>query len=341
MKKRRKLKLSRLIILVSIVFVFCFFVIKGFGALLNVDIFSSAKNFIPDLFKSDDYNTLLASPASKEEPSEEKEPYVPVLPEYIDNVSAGSDVESDYAILVCVDSGRVIANRNSKVKMYPASMTKIMSLVVAVEHIEDINDTFTMSYEIINPLYLQNATVTGLTSGETVPLSDLLYGAILPSGADATQALAIYTAGSEEKFVEWMNEKVEELGLVDTHFTNTSGLHDENHYTTAYDMAVILDYVMHNEICAEILGTVKHTTTSTPEHPSGIEMYSTMYSKIKRDHIDGVEIIGGKTGYTYQSGHCLVSCAEKNGRTYIAVTAKGETKYSPIYDVVALLDEYI
>ncbi len=338
--KKRKLKVGRLAILLAIVILFLFFCIKGLGALLHIDVFSKVLEFVPDLYKSENYASLISASGEVSSVPEDPE-YIPVLPTYDNTVTLGSEIESACSVLMCVEDGEVIASRNSLVRMYPASMTKIMALIVAVEHIKDFDDTFTMTYEIINPLYLQNATVTGLTSGETVPVSDLLYGAILPSGADATVALAIYTAGDEETFVGWMNDKAAELGLSDTHFTNTSGLHDENHYTTAYDMAVILDYAMHNEICREVLGKVKHTTVSTDAHPNGVEMYSTMYSKIRRDQIDGVEIVGGKTGYTFEAGHCLASCAEKNGKLYIAVTGGGETKYSPIYDAIEMYSEYI
>lgn len=339
MKTKRKLRLSRLFIISGLLICFGFFVARGFLTLINSRSFSRVLEFIPDLYKAE--NRMALTEIQEELPVEaEVEKYQPLTLSFDNTVVLGEDVVSNNAILISSD-GTVIASRNSKARMYPASMTKIMSLIVAVEHITNLDDTFTMTFEIINPLYLQNATVTGLSSGETVPITDLLYGAILPSGADATDALAIYVAGGEEGFVELMNEKAEELGLIDTHFTNTSGLHDENHYTTAHDMAIILDYVMHNNICREILSAHKYITTSTEQHPDGVEMYSTMFNKIRRDQIEGVELLGGKTGYTYQAGHCLVSAAEKNGKTYIAVTGGGETKYSPIYDIMAMYSDYI
>lgn len=339
MKTKRKLRPTRLLIITGILICFVFFVVKGFLVLVNSQRFSRVLEFIPDLYKAENRSVLMDEKVDLpvDVPAEEFEP---LTLSYDNTVVPGEDVVSNTAILISSD-GTVIASRNSKARMYPASMTKIMSLLVAVEHITNLEDTFTMTFEIINPLYLQNATVTGLSSGETVPLIDLLYGAILPSGADATDALAIYVAGGEEGFVELMNDKAEELGLIDTHFTNTSGLHNENHYTTAHDMAIILDCVMRNDICREILSTHKYVTTPTEQHPDGVEMYSTMYNKIRRDQIDGVELLGGKTGYTYQAGHCLVSAAEKNGETYIAVTGGGETKYSPIYDIMAMYNDYI
>jgi len=341
MKKKRKLRLTRLLIISGLLICFGFFVVRGFSALVNSRRFSRVLEFIPDLYKAENRLALTEKNDAPLPVDVSVEEYEPLTLSYDNTVVLGEDVVSNNAILLCADDGTVVASRNSKTRMYPASMTKIMSLLVAVEHITNLEDTFTMTFEIINPLYLQNATVTGLSSGETVPLTDLLYGAILPSGADATDALAIYVAGGEEGFVELMNEKAEELGLIDTHFTNTSGLHDENHYTTAHDMAIILDCVMKNDICREILSSHKHVTTSTEQHPDGIEMYSTMFNKIRRDQIENVELLGGKTGYTYQAGHCLVSAAEKNGKTYIAVTGGGETKYSPIYDIMEMYGNYI
>lgn len=216
-----------------------------------------------------------------------------------------------------------------------------MTLIVAVENIENFYDEYTMSYEVINPLVEQQATRTGLESGETVTILDLLYGIILPSGADACVSVALYVSGSEEAFVTLMNEKAEELGLDGTHFTNTSGLHDAEHYTTAYDMAVIMDCAMNNELCRKILSAEEYTTTSTVQHPEGLLLKSTMFERVSKDGIDGVDIVGGKTGYTVQSGHCLASLAVKNGKTYIAVIGGGTSRYTPVYDTLKFFEEYI
>jgi D-alanyl-D-alanine carboxypeptidase (penicillin-binding protein 5/6) len=292
----------------------------------------------------DNYENLL--PTEIETLSTSSETYTPLPLIYDDNSAyLRNEIDSKYAILFSVNNRKVLARKASQERMYPASMTKVMTLIVAVESIKDIDDTVEMSFEIINPLYLQNATVTGFKSGDVVTIRDLLYGIVLPSGADATVTIAEYVAGSEENFVEMMNKKAEEIGLLDTHFTNTSGLHDENHYTTAYDMALILDYAIHNDLCRKILSTYKYTTTGTTEDVSTgktkpIEFYSTMFNKVKSDYVEGMTICGGKTGYTYQSMHCLVSFAEKAGKTYIAVTAYGETKYTPIYDMKKMYENY-
>ncbi len=344
-KRKRKFRYDRLLVLllllaiaVALIYSFVNVIVRAVDAILDNE---KSHERIASI---DNYDKLL--PPDYEALSIPEEEYIPLPLIYDDNsAQLGSKINSQYAILYSVKDRKVLARKGSQERMYPASMTKVMTLIVAVEQIMDLDDTITMTFEIINPLYLQNATVTGFKSGDVATVKDLLYGIILPSGADATVSIAEYVAGSEEAFVEMMNEKAEELGLIDTHFTNTSGLHDDNHYTTAYDMAIILDYAIHNDLCRKILSTYHYTTTGTTEDAKTgvrkpIEFYSTMFNKVSSDHIDGMTICGGKTGYTAQSRHCLVSFAEKNGKTYIAVTGYGETKYSPIYDMVTMYTDY-
>lgn len=246
-------------------------------------------------------------------------------------------IDSTHAILIDLDNNTVIAEKGSQERIYPASMTKLMTLIVAIEHIEDMNATFTMTEEILAPLYAQNASMAGFQTGEICTMMDLLYGTALPSGADATTALALHTAGSEEAFVGWMNEKVEELGLKDTHFMNASGLHDVNHYSTVTDIALILEYCMQNELCKEIISTYTYTTEMTPEHPEGITLYSTMFSRMYGTEVPNIMILGGKTGFTDEAGNCLASYAQtEDGRTYIAVTGGGFSKWRPVYDAFKL-----
>ena len=140
----------------------------------------------------------------------------------------------------------VLAEKGMDEKIYPASMTKVMTLLVAAENLPDLGATFPMTQAIIDPLYLAGASMAGYVNGETVTMRDLLYGAVVPSGAEATEALAQAVAGSEEAFVAMMNEKAAALGLTNTHFMNTSGLHDENHYSTVREIALILQAALEN-----------------------------------------------------------------------------------------------
>lgn len=248
-----------------------------------------------------------------------------------------NNITSEYAILLNVEDNTVMASRNADEIIYPASMTKIMTLLVAAENIEDMNDTFTMTYEIIAPLVEMDASRAGFSEGETVTLWDLMYGIALPSGADASVAIATYVSGSEEAFVELMNEKAEELGLENTHFVNTSGLHDEDHYSTVTDIALLMTAVMENDICQEVLSTYQYTTTATDEHPDGIVLESTMFTRMSGDEVEGITIEAGKTGYTDASGHCLVSYAtDEEGNGYVAVVANSTTYWNSVYDTFAI-----
>lgn len=247
------------------------------------------------------------------------------------------NITATSAVLLDVDQNIILAERDPNVRIYPASMTKIMTLLVAAEHIEDYDDTFTMTYEIIAPLVEQNASRAGFAEGETVPLIDLMYGIALPSGADATIAIAQYVSGSEEAFVELMNEKVHELGLENTHFVNTSGLHDLDHYSTATDIALLMTAVMENDMCREILSTYQYTTTITEEHPEGIPLESTMFSRMYGTECEGIIIEAGKTGYTDEAGQCLVSYAtDEKGKRYVAVVSHSMTRWRVIYDTLAI-----
>ncbi len=267
--------------------------------------------------------------------AEEKKP---VFPAYTaDTAAMPASTDADYAILVDVTENRVVAAKDADVRAFPASVTKVMTLLVAVENIQDFTDTFTMTYAITDPLYIANATVAGFQNNETVPLEDLLYGTILPSGADACQALAEYVAGSDTAFVELMNARAEKMGLKNTPFTNTSGLHDAEHYTTAEDMAVILRETMANEHCRQVLSTYQYTTAVTPQHPEGILLTSTLFGRMYGTEPDGATVVAGKTGYTTEAGHTVASFAEgMNGHDYILVTLKGSNKWKATYDAIDL-----
>lgn len=255
--------------------------------------------------------------------------------------SFDSTIASKYCVLINCENNSIMAQRDADKKMYPASMTKIMTLIVAVENMKSEDDTFTMTYEILNPLINADASLAGFSENETITIKDMLYGAILPSGADATVGLAETIAGSEENFVKLMNEKVRKMGLRNTHFTNTSGLHDDEHYSTATDIAVILNYAMQNELCREILSTVEYTTSKTAEHPEGIHLESTMFGRMYGDEVENVIIEGGKTGFTSEAQHCMASFGVKNNKEYIVVVAMEDDKWGSVYDTFDIYEKYI
>ncbi len=186
-------------------------------------------------------------PSSQVQPLADSAPQEPETPYTVsptpDTVQLGDSLPSSYAVVVELDSGTILAEKEARTIISPASMTKILTLLVAAEHLDaaDLDDTFTMTIDITDYCYVNDCSVVGLMVGETVPVRELLYGTILSSGADAALGLATYVAGSREAFVSLMNEKLEELGLSDTaHFTNCVGLYDPAHKCTVYDMAMIL-----------------------------------------------------------------------------------------------------
>lgn len=246
------------------------------------------------------------------------------------------------AVVINLEDKKIVAERGAHEKIYPASTVKIMTLLTAVEHITDLDDTFTMSYEITDPLFVEDASVAGFLNGEKVTMKDLLYGMILPSGADSAMGLAVKIAGSEEAFVGLMNEKALALGLENTHFTNVSGLHNEENYSTAYDMAVILYHAMQNSLCKEILSTYQYTTEKTPQNPDGILLSSTLFSYMYGTEPETATVLGGKTGYVNESGYCIASFGEandsKNG--YIAVTMGNSSKWPAFYGQIDLYKQF-
>ncbi len=259
-----------------------------------------------------------------------------------DSRQLGGVIDSEYAILIDQESNTVLASLNGDKRIYPASMTKVMTLIVAVEHMPELNELYTFSYEIINPVVEAGASVAGFSSGETVTLLDLLYGAGLPSGADATAAIADYVAGSETLFAELMNEKAGALGLKDTHFVNASGLHDNDHYSTPHDIALIFEYAMQIPLIREVLSTYQYTTTPTEQHPEGLLLTSTLFSRVRGDEPGNAVIVAGKTGYTLEGKNCLVSMAQTpDGRSYILVTASASGKYAPVYDAIDVYRDYL
>lgn len=253
------------------------------------------------------------------------------------------EVISTYGILVNADDGTITASRGAKDRISPASMTKVLTVLVAAENItkEQLDDTFTMTLEITDYSYSNDCSSVGFLDQEQVKVIDLFYGTILPSGGDAAVGLATYVAGSHEKFVEMMNEKSKELGLGNSaHFTNCVGLYDENHYCSPYDMAVIMKAAMDNELCRKILGENVYTTTPTPEHPEGITISNWFIRRIEDKDTGGL-VIGAKTGFVVESGNCAVSCnTQENGTTYICVTAGAYNSWRCIYDHVEIYNTY-
>ena len=255
-------------------------------------------------------------------------------------VTLDSEVLSEYVIMIDPEQGRIVAEKNPDSMIYPASMTKIMTLIVAYENCENLYDTFTLTKEITDPLFIAGASVAGFEVDQPITIKDLLYGAALPSGGDATDALAIYTAGSIEAFVEMMNKKALSMGLSNTHFVNPSGLHDDNHYSTPHEIALILQYALNVPYLREVMSSrTYHAQATNKDNPDGITMYNTMFSRLgKLAETDTAKIIAGKTGFTNEGLNCLASVGEvkSSGKEYIVVAAKAPGKNDAASDTANL-----
>lgn len=244
-----------------------------------------------------------------------------------------SGLSSPRAALLDRSDGSLLAGTNADVEAPPASLTKIMTVLLAIESLPDLDQMVTVPADIFPDLWAENASLTGFASGETVPLRDLLYGALLPSGAECCLTLARQVSGSETAFAEAMNRRADELGLTHTHFANCTGLEAPEHYASAADLARLLDTALNNETFRQVFTVRSHTTTPTDAHPQGFTMYSSLFTLLDTLPGQGSELLGGKTGYTSQAGLCLASLIEANGREYILVTtgAPGDHSTEPYH----------
>ncbi|MBV4419263.1 D-alanyl-D-alanine carboxypeptidase [Clostridium tyrobutyricum] len=248
---------------------------------------------------------------------------------------------SPNAILVRLKDDAILMQKNSQEKIYPASLTKIMTAIVAIENLSNLNEEIELTNYTFQGLYKADASMTGFQPGENVRAIDLLYGALLPSGAESCIGLADQIAGSEQGFVKMMNQKAADIGMDNTHFENATGLHNKNHYTTVKDMAILLSYALQNDTFREIFTSSRHSTQPTNKHPDGMTFYSTMFQElINQNTIDG-EILGGKTGYTDEAGLCLASLAKVGRQEYILISAgaKGD-HHSEQYNITDALAVY-
>ncbi len=351
-KRRRKIEiclhLSVFILALVLVFSGIAFLIKKIKGLSDSEIEQVTESATAEI-------TVVETVVDEEEPKvEEINPYLQKSEDSSSffegyNVEISSDTayiasentKSNYAVLVNLDTGKVEASKDGNVRINPASMTKILTLLVAAEHIDDLEGTYTMTQEIGNFVFSKDCSAVGLKVGDVQTVRDMMYGTILPSGADAAMMLAEYVAGSQEAFVEMMNEKLDELGLSDTaHFTNCIGIYDQNHYCTLTDMAMILKAAEENALCHEILNARTYTTSPTSEHPEGITISNWFMRRIEDKDTNG-EVMGAKTGFVNQSGCCGASYQISNdGSHYICVTADAWSSWRCIYDHVDIYKTY-
>lgn len=237
------------------------------------------------------------------------------------------ELNAKASLLVNAETGEIVHADNEREKVYPASCTKIMTALLTLENC-DLDDVVTMTDDDFTDVK-NGASNAGLEVGEKIAIEDLLYCLMLPSGNEAANALARITGGSIEEFAQMMNDRAKELGCVNTNFENPNGLHNENHYTCAYDMYLIAQQAMKNETFATIVNTAQKKLSATNKNDERIiystnELILSRYSSIYYDNCYGI-----KTGHTSQAGYCLVSYATKGERSYYSVVlgADAGTEY--------------
>ncbi len=222
----------------------------------------------------------------------------------------GIEVSAKSAILLCDNTDDVVFEKNADERLSMASTTKIMTTLIALEHAQQDDKTVTFTQDMIaegSSMYLK--------VGDKLKLSDLATGMMMVSGNDSANAVAVTLGGSQEKFADIMNGKAKEIGMNHTHFVTPSGLDDENHYSTAGDMAKLMQYAMHNEDFARL--TAQKSMKVTFIRPSDVVNTYVNHNKLLSMY---AYCNGGKTGFTKKSGRCLVTSAEKDGVKLIAVT---------------------
>lgn len=265
--------------------------------------------------------SISVSNTSEEPYTEQPTPTAEPTPYVSCDISAESII-SNYAYMIRVSDGQVMVDKNADSMMYPASMTKVMTALIAIENLPDLDEQITITSDMVYPFYEQEASMAGFCEGEIVTVRDLLYGILLPSGADACAAISTRVAGTESAFVDLMNQKAAELGFTGTHFSNCTGLHSEDHYMTCRDMAKLFEAAIQNHTFKEIITAHDYTCPADDYYPEGLYFSSTMFKSLTSDTLsNGAVIMGGKTGTTDEAGYCLTSFAQYNNEIYILVTS--------------------
>jgi len=259
---------------------------------------------------------------------------LPIQSNEIENWPTGPAIGAEAAILMEAGTGTILYEKNIHEELYPASTTKMMSCLLAVENCS-LDEMVSFSSEAVFGIE-RGSSNAGIDVGEQIQLEECLYIILLYSANEVTAAVGEHVAGSIDEFVDMMNEKAKELGCRNTHFNNTNGLPDENHYTSAYDLALIAKEFYKNETLRRISGTSFYTVHSTPTQPDEWDMQN--HHKLCKGlsyEYDG--FIGGKTGYTNVARQTLVSGAERNGMRLVCVVLKDESP-NQFQDTITLFD---
>lgn len=257
-------------------------------------------------------------------------------------------INSDSAIIINVGNGDVLYEKAADTQRAPASLVKLMTVYVAIKNCDDIDRELQMPKEAYKGLEEGSASQSGLKAGETVTVRDLLYAALLSSGGDAANALALVTSGNTKSFVDLMNDEAKKMGLDSTVFKNPTGLDAKGQVSTCRDMARLVKGALGNTLFKEVFTSQTYTTTANETHSDGLALSHTMTGDLNsfQRYFDtsGYDIVGGKTGYTENAGNCLVTLAQKKSYPSFVVvtmhaTGTGDQYYQAFHDAVTLYGE--
>ncbi len=258
---------------------------------------------------------------------------LPIQSNEIENWPVGPAVSAECAILMDANTGVILYAKNIHKKSFPASTTKILTCLLAIEN-GNLDDVVTFSHDAVFSVPVGGSNM-GMDQGESITLEQCLYGILVGSANEVSNAVGEYVSGTIEDFVSLMNERAAELGCTDSHFMNANGLHDDNHYTSAYDLAVISSQFFQNEMLCKIGNTPRYHFEPTSTQPD--DFYLKNKHKLVTGEIPYDGILGGKTGYTDEAMQTLVSCAERNGMKLICIVFK-EGSPNQFTDTVELFD---
>lgn len=243
--------------------------------------------------------------------------YEPIATNALEGWPQGPAVWADAAVVMDYDTGSILYSKNMDKQEYPASITKLMTILLAIEN-SDPQDRVEFSEHAIWGIERDSSHI-GIRIGEVLSMEDCLYGMMLESANEVCIAVAEHIAGSEEAFVQMMNDRAAQLGCTNTHFVTTNGLHDDNHYTTAHDMALIAQAVWQYDLFREVQSNLIYKIGWT--NRTGEERWLAQQHKMMKDSTEYYYpyCVGGKTGFTDQALNTLVSYAQKDGKTLICV----------------------
>lgn len=236
-------------------------------------------------------------------------------------IKISSELYSKNYILIRQKDSKVMLKEREEEAIAPASLTKLMTVYTALRHIDDLQKTVRIPASIFPQLEKEQASMAGFLPDEEVTYEDLIYGALLPSGADACMTLAISLYGSEDAFVAEMNAQAEKLKLKQTRFQNCTGLDEAGHVSSVRDIAWILDEALKLPKFAEAFHATNYVMAPSNMHPEGMTIYSTMRMTMDQNELSQDDILGGKTGYTKKAGLCLATQARIHEETWLFVSA--------------------